>query len=80
MLVLPAGVGHRRLGGDDGLKVIGAYPRGQSHYDMKRQGRAIPRVAIAFGGSFLWPDGPLIKAWRSWRAKATTPEFSAFET
>src|SRR4051794_37831851 len=44
MLVLPAGVGHRRLGADDGLKVIGAYPRGQSHYDMKRTGRAIPKV------------------------------------
>lgn len=27
----------------DGLKVIGAYPRGQSHYDMKRKGRAMPR-------------------------------------
>src|SRR5258705_12812480 len=38
MLVLPAGVGHQRVGGDDGLKVIGAYPRGQSHYDMKRRG------------------------------------------
>ena len=44
MLALPAGVGHRRLGGDDGLKVIGAYPRGQSHYAMKRQDLAIPRV------------------------------------
>ncbi len=32
------------LGGDDRLKVIDAYPRGHSHYDMKRQGRAIPRV------------------------------------
>src|ERR1700761_9498851 len=39
MLVLPAGVGHRRLGEDEGLKVIGAYPRGQSRYDMKRRGR-----------------------------------------
>ena len=36
MLMLAAGVGHRRLGDEDGLKVIGAYPRGQSHYDMKR--------------------------------------------
>jgi uncharacterized protein YjlB len=46
MLVLPAGVGHRRLGGDDGLKVIGAYPRGQAHYDMKRQGRARPFLLL----------------------------------
>src|SRR5689334_18227633 len=28
MIVLPAGVGHRRIGDDEGLKVIGAYPRG----------------------------------------------------
>ncbi len=31
MLILPAGVGHRRVGDDDGLKVIGGYPRGQAH-------------------------------------------------
>src|SRR3954452_12399884 len=37
MLVLPAGIGHRRVGGDEGLKVVGAYPRGQSHYNMKRR-------------------------------------------
>lgn len=54
MLVLPAGVGHRRIGGDDGLRVIGAYPRGQSHYDMKRRGRTIPRGGLAFSRSFLW--------------------------
>ena len=64
MLVLPAGVGHRRVGGDDGLKVIGAYPRGQSHYDMKREGRAIPRVALPSTDPFYGSDGPLIKAWR----------------
>lgn len=45
MIVIPAGVGHRRVGGDNGLKVIGAYPRGQSHYDMKRHGKMMPRVA-----------------------------------
>src|SRR5689334_10889492 len=38
MVILPAGIGHRRVGDDDGLKVIGAYPRGQSHFDMKRKG------------------------------------------
>ena len=28
MIVLPAGVGRRRVGSDDGLKVMCAYPRG----------------------------------------------------
>jgi uncharacterized protein YjlB len=65
MLVLPAGVGHQRLGGDEGLKVIGAYPRGQSHYDMKRRGRAIPRVALPSADPFYGMDGPLIQAWHS---------------
>jgi uncharacterized protein YjlB len=65
MLVLPAGVGHRRLGGDEGLKVIGAYPRGQSNYDMKRQGRAIPKVCLPSSDPFYGADGPLIKAWKA---------------
>jgi uncharacterized protein YjlB len=63
MLVIPAGVGHRRVGGDDGFKVIGAYPRGQSHYDMKRRGRAIPNVALPSADPFYGADGPLMKAW-----------------
>jgi uncharacterized protein YjlB len=65
MLVLPAGVGHCRLGQNDGLKVVGAYPRGQSHYDMKRRGRAVPRVAVPSADPFYGADGPLIKAWQT---------------
>jgi uncharacterized protein YjlB len=72
MLVIPAGVGHRRLGGDDGLKVIGAYPRGQSHYDMKRRGRAIPRVDLPSADPFYGADGPLIKAWQARHATPAT--------
>lgn len=64
MLVLPAGVGHRRVGKDEGLKVIGAYPRGQSHYDIKRQGCAIPRVDLPSTDPFFGTDGPLMKAWQ----------------
>ena len=63
MLVLPAGIGHRRVGEDEGLKVVGAYPRGQSHYDMKRQGRAIPTVTLPSTEPFYDTDGPLTKAW-----------------
>src|SRR5690242_10477668 len=65
MLVLPAGVGHRRVGDDDGLKVIGAYPRGQSHYDMKRKGRRVPKVALPSTDPFYGDDGPLIRAWQT---------------
>jgi len=61
MLVIPAGVGPRRLGGDDGLKVIGAYPRGQSHYDMKRRGRAIPSVDRPSADPFYGANGPPYK-------------------
>lgn len=63
MIVLPAGVGHRRVSETD-VKVVGAYPRGQSHYDMKREGRRIPRVALPATDPLLGPDGPLTKAWR----------------
>jgi uncharacterized protein YjlB len=65
MIVLPAGVGHRRVGNDDGLKVIGAYPRGQSHFDMKRQGRVVPRVSLPSTDPFYGVDGPLMQSW-SW--------------
>jgi len=46
MLIIPAGVGHRRVGEDRGLQVIGAYPPGQSHFDMKRKGQRIPKVPV----------------------------------
>src|ERR1041385_1301477 len=41
MLAIPAGVGHRRVGDATDLKVIGAYPPGQSHFTMKRKGRVV---------------------------------------
>jgi uncharacterized protein YjlB len=68
MLVLPAGVGHRRIEDDDGLKAIGTYPRGQSHYDMKHRGRVIPGVALPSADPFYGTEGPLIKTWRTARA------------
>lgn len=64
MLVLPAGVGHHRVTADDtGLKVIGAYPKGQSHFDMKRRGSAIPKVSLPKTDPFYGSEGPLIKIW-----------------
>ena len=63
MLVLPAGVGHRRLAMDDDLAVVGAYPAGQSRYDMKREGRRIPKVALPHSDPFYGHEGPLPTAW-----------------
>jgi uncharacterized protein YjlB len=63
MLVLPAGVGHRRVGDDKGLKVIGAYPRGQSNYDMKREGRKIPKVPLPATDPFYGEEGPVVAIW-----------------
>jgi uncharacterized protein YjlB len=63
MVILPAGVGHQRIGGKEGLKVIGAYPPGQSHYDMKRKGRAVPKVPLPPTDPFYGEDGPLVRWW-----------------
>lgn len=69
MLILPAGVGHRRVGSDEGLKVIGAYPRGQSHFDVKRRDAGCStfdsRLPIRFNGE----NGPLMQAWTSGRTR-----------
>jgi uncharacterized protein YjlB len=65
MLVLPAGVGHQRVTKDDTkLKVIGAYPRGQSHYDMKKKGQVLPNVPLPHFDPFYGSEGPLIRAWK----------------
>jgi uncharacterized protein YjlB len=75
MLVLPAGVGHRRVS-ESQVEVVGAYPRGQSHYDMKRKGRRIPRVALPSTDPFYGPDGSLLKAWTVKAARAPrSPRF-----
>ena len=63
VIVLPASVGHRRVSAT-AVKAVGAYPRGQSHYDMKRGGRTVPRVALPATDPLFGPEGPLIKAWQ----------------
>jgi uncharacterized protein YjlB len=63
MFAIPAGVGHRRVGDDTGLKVIGAYPRGQSHFNMKRKGRAVPRGPIPDTDQLYGRGGPLTRCW-----------------
>jgi len=63
MLVLPAGVGHRRVSDDQRLKVVGAYPRGQARFDMKRTGRVVPKPPLPETDPFEGENGPLRKIW-----------------
>jgi uncharacterized protein YjlB len=65
MLVIPAGVGHRRVGKDDRLTVVGAYPRGQSHFNMKRTGRVVPKVPLPIADPFYGEKGPLMLYWKA---------------
>jgi len=68
--VIPAGVGHKRLGGSDDFCVIGGYPPGQNGAinkpgQISREGAeatiralGLPQSDPVFGN-----NGPLVKAW-----------------
>ena len=71
VVVIPAGVGHRKEGSDAGFSVVGAYPRGQENYDLRtgEEGERpevlknihnvpLPETDPLFGGG-----GPLIRRW-----------------
>src|SRR5579871_199454 len=64
MLVLPAGVGHRRVSHDERLRVVGAYPPGQAHFDMKRKGRRVPRVPLPETDPLEGETGAVPRIWR----------------
>jgi uncharacterized protein YjlB len=61
--VLPSGVGHKRMSDDRGLRVVGAYPRGQAHFDMKRTGRTVPKVPLPETDPFRGERGPVVRIW-----------------
>jgi uncharacterized protein YjlB len=77
VLVIPAGVGHKRLSAAGDLLVIGCYPRGQSPDLCKgepgerpRVLDAIARVPLPVADPVLGADGPLMREWRAAMAAA----------
>jgi uncharacterized protein YjlB len=72
VVVLPAGVGHRRLEASADLLVIGAYPR-NGRFDQKRPGeldyaaaeRNVATVPLPEMDPLAGKAGPLMKLWAS---------------
>jgi uncharacterized protein YjlB len=70
-VLIPAGVGHKRLSGTADLLVIGAYPS-RAHVDLMREGaedkaairRRIAAVPMPGADPVMGKDGPAVTEWR----------------
>ncbi len=70
VVIIPAGVGHKRLSAEGALGVVGAYPRGQ-HPDMCRAGadarergaRQVGAVAVPSMDPVYGVGGPMCRHW-----------------
>lgn len=70
VIVIPAGVAHKKLGGSGDFGVVGAYPSGSS-YDLKRgregerpeADRNIAGVPVPSADPLQGRDGPLVTIW-----------------
>lgn len=70
VVILPAGTGHKRLNSAGELSVIGAYPKGQTDYDICKSRTACPNaqeniaaVALPVTDPLFGATGPLITLW-----------------
>lgn len=71
VVVIPGGVGHKRLGDKrGGFTVVGGYPPGQDgtitrpgEIELERARAMIAELALPRGDPVLGPEGPLFTAW-----------------
>lgn len=72
VVIIPAGVSHKKIDDADGFKCLGAYPEGQQ-YDMNygkpeerpKADNNIKKVPMPENDPLYGNDGPLIKNWLS---------------
>jgi uncharacterized protein YjlB len=70
VVIIPAGVGHKRLSSAGGLGVVGAYPRGQtpdmcraSAASCRRAAEQVARVSVPQSDPVHGRDGPMFRHW-----------------
>ena len=71
LVIVSAGVGHRKVHGGPNLLVVGAYLAGQQKYNICKHlsecrgaTKQIATVALPESDPFFCPTGPLQKLWR----------------
>jgi uncharacterized protein YjlB len=64
VLILPAGVGHKKIKGTPSLKVVGAYSV-DKQYDMKTGKVKLKKIPIPETDPVFGKKGNLLKAWKS---------------
>ena len=71
VVLIPAGVGHKRLSAPEGLTVVGAYPQGAPGCDLYREGAEDPHirarialVAMPATDPVSGTDGPMRELWK----------------
>ena len=70
VVIIPAGVAHKNVGGDESFKCVGAYPDGKD-YDMNegkpgerpKTDENIKNVPLPENDPVFGSDGPLMKEW-----------------
>lgn len=70
VVIIPAGVGHKKLSSSGGLGVVGAYPRGQqpdmcraSSASRDRGAERVARVPVPARDPVHGADGPMCRHW-----------------
>lgn len=79
IVIVPAGVSHKRINASEDFKIVGAYPQGQD-YDMKycqpgerpKADQQIKKVPLPKADPVYGKTGPLMKYWKS-KANASAP-------
>jgi uncharacterized protein YjlB len=87
LALIPAGVGHKRIRGDDGFQVAGGYPVGQSgnivrpgELELHEVEQALSLLSLPESDPLTGESGGLLDHWRQFRGDAAISRTIAFKS